>query len=150
MFIELSKVNILSYLNQLNKKQKPDWGNMSSQRMIEHLSDIVLISRSLNHEFSLKINPEKIERAQDFIISDKPLPRNVKVSFASEENKIRNENISKAILEFESEWGKYQEFFKSNPNVKTLHPYFGKLDFKLWNLLHAKHFTHHFIQFDLL
>lgn len=150
MYIELSKANILSYLNQLNNKTKPKWGNMSSQRMIEHLSDIVLISRSLSHDFSLKINPEKIERAQDFIISDKPLPRNVKVSFASEENKLRNENISRAILEFEFEWDKYQKFFKSNPNVKTLHPYFGELDFKLWNILHAKHFTHHFIQFDLL
>ena len=42
MYIELSKANILSYLNQLNNKTKPKWGNMSSQRMIEHLSDIVL------------------------------------------------------------------------------------------------------------
>ena len=68
MFIELSKVNILSYLNQLNKKQKPDWGNMSSQRMIEHLSDIVLISRSLNHEFSLKIKHDTIRTFSSYEI----------------------------------------------------------------------------------
>lgn len=150
MFIELSKVNILNYLNKINNSQKPLWGTMSAQRMIEHLSDIVLISRSLNHKYSLKINPQKVELAQAFIYSDKPLPKNFKVSFALDENRTRNLNISQAIFEFESEWELYLKFFQSNPNVKTLHPYFGELDFKLWNLLHAKHFTHHFIQFDLL
>tara|TARA_B100001758_G_C18271676_1_gene536748 strand:- start:26 stop:478 length:453 start_codon:yes stop_codon:yes gene_type:complete len=150
MFIELSKVNILNYLNKINNSQKPLWGTMSAQRMIEHLSDIVLISRSLNHKYSLKINPQKVELAQAFIYSDKPLPKNFKVSFALDENRTRNLNISQAIFEFESEWEQYLKFFQSNPNVKTLHPYFGELDFKLWNLLHAKHFTHHFIQFDLL
>ena len=150
MFIELSKVNILNYLNKINNSQKPLWGTMSAQRMIEHLSDIVLISRSLNHKYPLKINPQKVELAQAFIYSDKPLPKNFKVSFALDENRTRNLNISQAIFEFESEWELYLKFFQSNPNVKTLHPYFGELDFKLWNLLHAKHFTHHFIQFDLL
>ncbi|MDG1841223.1 MAG: hypothetical protein P8I93_02625 [Crocinitomicaceae bacterium] len=150
MFIELSKVNILNYLNKINNSQKPLWGNMSSQRMIEHLSDIVVISRSLNYKYPLQINPEKIELAQGFIYSDKSLPKNFKVSFASDEKRIRNKNISQAIIEFESEWDQYLKFFKSNPNVKTVHPYFGKLDFELWNRLHAKHFTHHFIQFDLL
>ena len=150
MFIELSKLNILNYLNKINNSQKPLWGTMSAQRMIEHLSDIVLISRSLNHKYSLKINPQKVELAQAFIYSDKPLPKNFKVSFALDENRTRNLNISQAIFEFESEWELYLKFFQSNPNVKTLHPYFGELDFKLWNLLHAKHFTHHFIQFDLL
>ena len=150
MFIELSKVNILNHLKKINNSQKPLWGNMSSQRMIEHLSDIVVISRSLNHKYSLKINPENIELAQGFIFSEKSLPKNFKVSFTSDENIARNSSLSQAIIEFESEWDQYLKFFKSNPNVKTLHPYFGELDFELWNRLHAKHFTHHFIQFDLL
>ena len=150
MFIELSKVNILSYLKKIHNSQKPLWGRMSAQRMIEHLSDIVLISRTLNHKYSLKINPEKIERAQSFILTEKPLPKNFKVSFASDEKFLRNSSLSEAIIEFEFEWDQYLYFFQSNPNKKTLHPYFGELDFKLWNLLHAKHFTHHFIQFNLL
>jgi hypothetical protein len=41
-------------------------------------------------------------------------------------------------------------FFESNPHPTTIHPVFGPLSFDEWILLHYKHVTHHWNQFELL
>ena len=47
----------------------------------------------------------------------------------------------------------YEEFtvyFKENPEAQTKNAVFGRLDKFEWDLLHTKHFNHHFEQFNLI
>lgn len=145
-FIEPELDTILTKLNQVSKDAQPLWGVMSAQRMIEHLSDAVILSRG-DHKFPLEIKEEHIARAQGFLISDHPLPREFKAAFATPDIPIRNTNMEAAIIEFSKAWKLFIADYIANPNKKVLHPNFGTLDFDLWKRMHSKHITHHLEQF---
>jgi len=147
-FIEPSLAIIVSKFERLNASDKPLWGSMSAQRMIEHLTDTLILSRG-DHSIPLQIPEEKVKFAHDFLRSDLPMPKNFEAIFAKAETPVRNNNIQSAIAEFKSEWRNFENHFKISPKAKTLNPYFGELDIELWNLLHSKHITHHLEQFGI-
>ncbi len=149
MFFESDIEIIIDTLSLIKPNDKPAWGTMSSQRMIEHLTDTVNLSYK-KHNFELSLPIDKVERAQKFILSNYELPKNFKASFASADAIVRNISIDEAILEFKKSWIDMIEYFKKKPQSKTLHPHFGFLDSDLWLRLHSKHFTHHFSQFNLI
>lgn len=148
-FVELEITEILQLLDKLNPQAQPQWGNMSAQRMVEHLSDTIRIA-SGKTKFPLEIPEDRIEKMQGFLNSDKPMARNVAVSFAKEKEELRHEEIELAIDEFLLEWIDFEEHFASDPNRTESHPYYGDLNYDQWCKLHSKHLTHHFEQFGLI
>lgn len=147
-FIEPSLDIIVAKFERLKPTDKPLWGTMSPQRMIEHLSDTLILSCG-DHSIPLQIPEEKVQRAQDFLKSDMPMPKNFEAVFAKPETPLRNNNIESAISDFKSDWRNFENHFKINPKAKTLHPYFGELDIELWKTTHSKHITHHLEQFGI-
>ncbi|MFT7344434.1 MAG: hydroxymethylglutaryl-CoA reductase [Lentimonas sp.] len=139
----------LKTLEKLSSNQKPEWGTMSAQRMVEHLTDVLQIATE-KKKISLLIPEEKIEKMQLFLSSDKPMARNVEVPFAKKEEPLRNSEIETAVDEFIEEWCDFDAIFSENDELKTLHPYYGHLNYKQWNRLNAKHLNHHFEQFKLV
>lgn len=149
-YIEPTLEEVLKALEDLNAETTPLWGSMNAIRMVEHLSDSVELATGRLGDFKLTIPEDKVEKAQGFLKSEHPLPKNFQVEFATPETPIRNENISDAIDELSMKWAAFEEYFESNPELTTLHPSFGFLDYELWLQVHRKHFTHHFQQFGLL
>ena len=149
MFIEADIETILNKLSTLEETQKPIWGSMSAQRMVEHLTDSVKVA-SGKIIIDLLIPEEKIEKMQLFLASDKPMARNIEVPFAKKDTELRHSEIDLAIDELTEEWCDFQELFEENENMKTVHPYYGALNYEQWKRLHSKHFTHHFEQFGLI
>jgi hypothetical protein len=149
MFIEPNIESILAKLASLESTTKPLWGAMSAQRMVEHLTDSVKVA-SGKIIIDLLIPEDKIEKMQLFLESDKPMARNIAVPFASKDTELRHSEIDLAIDELTEEWCDFQELFEENENVKTVHPYYGPLNYEQWKRLHSKHFTHHFEQFGLI
>ena len=148
-FIETDITEIIPLLDQLDPETKPLWGNMSAQRMIEHLSDSIRVASGKDH-FPLEIPEDKIDRMLAFLDSDKPMAKNIAVSFAPENVPLRNEEIELAIDEFLLEWIDFENHFAEDPSRTELHPYYGPLNYEQWLKLHAKHLTHHFEQFGLI
>ncbi len=148
-FIQPDLETILSYLNKLDANNKPLWGKMNAQRMVEHLSEIVLLSIS-NNQIDLLIPVEKIEKMQGLLASDTPMPRDFQVPYAPEEFVLKNEELELAVDEFIDAWLAYEEYYEINPSNKKVHPFYGELDKSGWDRMHSKHFTHHFEQFGLL
>lgn len=146
---EFDLVYLLGKLETLNADTTPSWGKMSSQRMVEHLCDALYMSRGIG-EFELEVPEDRIEKMQLFLQSDKPMAQNIQVSFAKEDTPVRNENMELALDEFATAFVDYMEHFDENPSFTALHPYYGELNIEKWNLLHAKHFAHHFKQFGLI
>jgi hypothetical protein len=149
MFIEADIETILNKLSTLEETQKPVWGSMSAQRMVEHLTDSVKVANG-KIIIDLLIPEEKIEKMQLFLASDKPMARNIEVPFAKKDTELRHSEIDLAIDELTEEWCDFQELFEENENIKTVHPYYGALNYEQWKRLHSKHFTHHFEQFGLI
>ena len=145
---EMSFEDLLIGLNKLTPSQQPVWGEMSSQRMVEHLSEMLRMAQGTTL-FTLSIPEDKVAKMQEFLYSDKAMAKNIAVDIAPADRELKNDELELAIDEFTEEWINFIDFFEGNPGVKTMHPFYGYLDFDLWMLMHKKHFYHHFKQFQL-
>ncbi len=148
MFIEPNIEVVLSLLSKLDTNAKPLWGNMSAQRMVEHLADALKVSNG-KLKVEMVISEDKLDRMVAFLMSDKPMAKNIEVSFAGKDVPLRHDEIELAIDEVVEEWIDFEELFASQDGLKISHSYYGPLDFQQWMRLHAKHFTHHLEQFGI-
>jgi hypothetical protein len=148
-FIETDLGTILEILNKLEADTKPNWGNMSAQRMVEHLTDGINMARGIG-DFKLVVPEEKANQLKSFLFTDKPMAQNLQVPFATPETALRNSNLEFALDEFTLTWVDYEEEMEANPSLKTIHPFYGELTREEWLRMHSKHITHHFQQFGLI
>ena len=140
---------MLAVLNGLTPNQKPLWGKMNAQEMVEHLSDMLMMSRGTGN-FTIDVDAETIARRQQFLSSDKEMAKNIAVPFTKEIIELRHDELELALDEFADEWINFTEYYENNPSASVIHPYYGDLDYNLWLKMHDKHFTHHFKQFGLI
>ena len=61
---EMSFEDLLIGLNKLTPSQQPVWGEMSSQRMVEHLSEMLRMAQGTTL-FTLSIPEDKVAKMQD-------------------------------------------------------------------------------------
>jgi hypothetical protein len=148
-FIAPDLSEFLIHLDKLSDNKKPSWGNMSAQRMVEHLTDGIKMSMG-EGDFKLEISEDRVSKLVLFLDSDKPMAQNIQVSFASPDTPLRNLDMEEAIDEFTITWVDFEELYDNNPDFKALHPFYGNLNYEQWLRLHSKHFTHHFLQFELM
>ena len=148
-FIEPNLETILTHLNNIESTTQPLWGSMSAQRMVEHLSDSLKMAVGQN-VFPLSIPEDRIPKMKEFLLSDKPMAKNIEVPFAKKDAVLRCTDLELAIDELAENWVEFEEYFSENDQETTLHPYYGPLNYEKWNCLHAKHFTHHLQQFGLV
>jgi len=148
-FIKPDLESFLIALDGLTNQHTAKWGDMTPQRMIEHLSNSIKLSIG-DIKMELEIPKDKIQKAQDFIASEHPMPKNFKASYVVENEALRNENLELAIDELACLWVDFELLYSENENLKNSHPNFGELNFKQWLKLHSKHFNHHFEQFGLI
>ena len=140
---------MLSALSRLSNSNKPLWGKMNAQEMVEHLSDMLMMARGTGN-FTIDVDAETIARRQQFLLSDKEMAKNIAVPFTKELIELRNDELELAVDEFTDEWLNFIELYENNPDASVVHPYYGALDFNLWLKMHDKHFMHHFKQFGLI
>lgn len=148
-FISTDLETLLPLFEKLKADQMPLWGTMNAQRMIEHLSDTLRIATG-EEVFPLEVPEDKLERMVAFLDSDKPMARNLQVSFAAENIPSKHEELELAIDEYVERWIDLEALYSVNPELTNSHPYYGPLNFEQWKRLHSKHLTHHFEQFGLI
>ena len=148
-FIEPNLETILTHLENIESTTQPLWGSMSAQRMVEHLSDSLKMAVGQNI-FPLDIPEDRIPKMKEFLLSDKPMAKNIEVPFAKKDAVLRCTDLELAIDELAENWVEFEEYFSENEHETTLHPYYGPLNYDEWNRLHDKHFTHHLQQFGLV
>lgn len=139
----------LEKLNQLKADQKPLWGKMTPQHMVEHLYKA--IQSSIN-EISLNVYTEerKIPLMKRLFLGDRALPKEfMNPAIGPELLQLEYEDLNNAITELKNVMQRYEQFFLKNATIKTAHPVFGYLDKKEWDTFHKKHFTHHLSQFGI-
>ncbi len=148
--MDISTNNYLTLLNKLDPQQKPLWGKMTPQHMVEHL---ILAVRMSDGKLKLEcINPpEKIPTLKRFLMSSRPMPKLfVNPVIGKDLRPLENSSLEEAIGKLKNEMNDYELYFKNNPGAKPVNVTFGELDKEEWTLFHKKHFTHHLSQFRLL
>jgi len=141
--------NFIESLQNLNADQKPLWGKMTAQHMVEHLYKTV--QASIN-EITLKIYSEerRIPVFKKLFFGDRPFPKEfMNPAVGPDLLPLQFENLKTAIVELEKIIARYNKFFEINLTVKTIHPIFGYLTKEEWDVFHQKHFKHHLSQFGI-
>jgi hypothetical protein len=143
------KEQYISLLKKLNQEDKGNWGVLSPQGMVEHMTDSIAIS----HErvvHPLHTPFEFLEKAKSFALSDKEFKPNTKNALMTDDpSPLRNHSLQEAIQELENEIQLFINYFKQYPDKKTLNPFFGELTYQDWLTLLHKHAIHHLKQFNL-
>jgi oxepin-CoA hydrolase/3-oxo-5,6-dehydrosuberyl-CoA semialdehyde dehydrogenase len=141
----------LSPLGKLKDSDKPEWGKMSSQHMVEHLILAVQSSNGTLEISDFITPPAKLNVAKRFLMSDRPLPKNFVNTIIGEGLKpLINPDLDSAKKKFFEEIEKFENFFIDHPESKPINATFGPLNKEEWIQFHKKHFTHHFQQFGIV
>ena len=137
-------------LRKLKANDKPQWGVLSAQGMVEHMTDSIGIAWGRLTE-PMQTPPELLEKARGFALSDKEFKPNTKNSFMSETPApLRNANLEEAIKELQNEINSFIAYYKSNEGAIIKNPFFGDFNYKEWVHLLHKHAIHHLKQFALI
>ena len=137
-------------INKLKGDEKAKWGKMNAQQMIEHVSAFFKVSTQ-KIQFPLTTPVEHLPKYKEFLLSEKEFKENTKAPVLPEEPlPLRYSNMQEALEKLKKSVDEFFEFFKNDPDKKTLHPAFGDLNFDEWVQLHHKHITHHLKQFGLI
>ena len=142
--------HFLNQLGFLKKDDKPLWGKMTPQHMVEHL---ILAMKMSAGKIKLECfnPPEKIPALKRFLMSNRPLPKLfINPVIGSELLPLEYSSLGEAKEALKEEIENYHYFFKSNPNSKTVNVTFGELNKEEWDVFHRKHFEHHLSQFCLI
>ena len=140
----------LELLAQLTPEQKPKWGIMTTQHMIEHLIQAVQTS---NGKLVLEcINDrDKLATLKRYLMSNRPLPKGfVNPYIGKRLIPLKYSSFEEAKSELEKEINDYYDFFDKKPNAKLTNVTFGELEKNEWIVFHDKYFTHHLTQFGLI
>ena len=140
---------VITALTKLDAEQKPLWGKMTPQHMVEHLYKTM--QASIN-EITLKIYSEerRIPVLKKLFLGERALPKEyMNPAIGPDLLELEFDDLLTAINELENIFTRYKLFFKNNPSAKTAHPVFGKLTKEEWDIFHKKHFNHHLSQFAL-
>ncbi|MGW8121508.1 hypothetical protein ACV07N_02535 [Roseivirga echinicomitans] len=137
-------------LVKLTPAQKPLWGKMTPQHMVEHL--IVVYKLSMGR-FSVPIisKEEEWPKLKEYLMKDSPMRRNVSAPDGkSDLQPLKFADLDEAKQNFIAETATFLRFFEAQPEFISNHPYGGPLTAQEWLFCHRKHIKHHFIQFDLI
>ena len=145
------KQKMFSLLQELREDSPRLWGKMNARQMVEHTSEIFLVSAG--QQFFRMITPEEqLPKYKEFLYSEKIFRENTKapVTIIGEEPAImRTASLTEAIGQLQHSVAAFIQHFEQNPATTTTHPVFGPLTYEEWILLHYKHVTHHLRQFGL-
>ena len=145
-------IDCLPLFRSLPADAEGKWGKMNAQQMVEHVTAFFKVSTG-KIKFDLVTPVEHLPKYKEFLLSDKEFRENTKAPagvIGEEPLPLLYANMEEAQEKLTAAITIFENYFKTDPEKKTLHPVFGELNFEEWVLLHYKHVTHHLKQFGLL
>lgn len=143
--------NIEKRLKKLNSDIVPEFGIMTAQHMVEHLT--ITVKMSYNRIKIPEFEPSEKQQFQKRALLDSPMdfPRGIVAPGlkAGDLIPLRSVNLEDAKQHLLESITAYTTFFESDPDLQTVHPRFGRLNYAEWEKFHPKHFKHHFEQFGI-
>ncbi|WP_155523194.1 hypothetical protein [Paracnuella aquatica] len=146
--IRFLQQQFIPLLRSIPHHTPPQWGKMNLQQMIEHFSDAVRLSSGRLPAPRLFTPEADLPKMQAFLKSNQPLRENIPNPMVPQSPAPpRFTTMEEAIDNLEEELQHFFAVFAANPNLTTLNPFFGNLDYEGNVLFTYKHAVHHLRQF---
>lgn len=143
-------LNTPALLRTLDQNQRPVWGKMTPQHLVEHLVGSWRISNG-RARVKCIFEGEELEKRRSFLLSDAPYAKNITNPVQGDGlAPLRKPSLEAAILQLEDEMHAFFKHFEENPNAIEMHPVFGELDYDGWVSFQHKHMSHHLSQYQLV
>ena len=151
-FVQVNKSNIGRYLSKLKEGDKPQWGILTPQHMLEHIEKTIRIGAGEIQDFDIATPEEYLEKVQEMVYNHKPMPRGHNHPLMKEGSlePLVHENLEMAKSKLLEAMDQFEIYFKEHPEAITKNAVFGEMNKFEWDLLNVKHLNHHFEQFNLL
>lgn len=144
------KTDFIQHLRKLKGDEKPEWGIMNPQQMVEHMGESVLAATGIM-KLKVMTPEEKLPAMKSFIMSEKDFKPNTKNALMGEVPVPEKfPNLQTAIDKLEKAINKFENHFSHNPLKTETNPFFGELNFEEQTQLLHKHALHHLRQFRLI
>jgi oxepin-CoA hydrolase/3-oxo-5,6-dehydrosuberyl-CoA semialdehyde dehydrogenase len=145
----------LPALANLKADAVPQWGVLSAQGMLEHLTlGIKIGNGSLAPRGAVPYDEYDEARKQQvaiFVASEAPYARNIMNPLMQDKPfQTRKPNLEAATDWFREELDLFFRYWEENPDATRLHPTLGPLPRDDWYRFEYRHIMHHFGQFGLL
>ncbi|MFM7709544.1 MAG: DUF1569 domain-containing protein [Ferruginibacter sp.] len=134
-------------LANLHENNPSNWGVMSPQQMVEHLTEFFCLSTGA-FQIPLAIPEEQVPAYKQFLLSERWFRENTKAPagvLPDTPPPVRLADLPTAKAACLEARNNYLHHIDTNP---VLHPAFGWLYHNEWAILHYKHTIHHLRQFS--
>lgn len=146
--MDLQKIE--SRLESLEKDTPAKFGIMTPQHMVEHLILTIKLSYGRVKIPDFTPNEKQLNAKQALLYTEMEFPEGVRApGLPSDLLDLRYPDLNTAKEELKRAKLAYQETYEKSPEAKFLHPRFGLLTHKEWEIFHHKHIGHHFRQFGI-
>lgn len=149
--VHFIKHEYVPLLHKLTADQKPKWGKMDGQQMVEHMRDVFKVANGKIAMQLLNTDPERLAKMRAFLMTDQQFGENTKSPVVPEEPRPHKyANIEEAIAKLEPEIDDVFNTYAPDHSKLLMHPAFGELDYELQIRYLDKHIRHHLRQFGLV
>ncbi|HAH37896.1 MAG TPA: hypothetical protein DEQ87_02020 [Algoriphagus sp.] len=146
----LNSSKIQSQLQNLSTDTPAQFGIMTPQHMVEHMTITMKLSSGRIKLPEFEPNEKQLMQKQALIYTDIEFPKGVRAPNSNGElPDLRFPDLETAKEKLVQSVQEYEEAFENNPKFRSIHPRFGYLTFDEWEKFHHKHFKHHFGQFGI-
>ncbi|MBT0811023.1 DUF1569 domain-containing protein [Litoribacter ruber] len=137
-------------LKLLQADQKPSFGIMTPQHMVEHLILTLKLSQGKIQVPTIKPTPEALAIKHNIIVEKENIPRGIQAPGTNSTLlPLRYNSLEEAKAELLKAWQQFELYYFQHTDATNVHPFFGELNYSEWKSFHSKHFQHHFSQFDI-
>ena len=148
----LDRTKLFEILSKLQADDKPEFGAMTPQHMVEHLAFAVRFANG-NEPQQHHYPTDKELKIKAFVIgTDNDMPIGFKSPVLPSEGlpTLKYSSLTRAIENLKTDLNDFDNYFSNHPLDKPINPTMGELNYQEWVRFHNRHFAHHFRQFRLL
>lgn len=137
-------------IDSISVDDKPQWGKMTPQHMVEHLGSVFLIGSGKMRVPGLP--KEKQEKMYHLLTNGqlKFKPGTKSPVLPDHLLPLRFSNLDEAKMALQKAVMRFFEAFEAEPEQCIEHPVFGLLTYGEWLEFHEMHVKHHLRQFGLM
>ncbi|MGO3237451.1 MAG: phenylacetic acid degradation bifunctional protein PaaZ [Psychroflexus halocasei] len=152
VFHEIDRSFLEEKLSLLKEDQKPEWGMMMPQHMLEHLEGSFKLGRGLGGDVEIITPEEHLDKVKETLYTYEKMPQGYKhpLMKQNELEPLKHESFDEAKKSFLKAYDDFHQFHQENPDEMISNAVFGELTYFEWKLLNRKHINHHFEQFGLI
>jgi hypothetical protein len=137
-------------LKKLSGNEKGNWGVLSAQGMIEHMTDSIGVAWGRVKQ-PMQTPAPMLEKVRTFALSDREFKPGTKNSLMTEAAApLRLASMTEAVSELEAEIRAFVNYYHEHPTAIIQNPFFGDFNYEQWLHLLHKHAVHHLKQFNLM